>query len=67
MVTLYHWDLPLFLQNSYGGWLSEEIIDDYVAYAKVVFERYGNRVSHWFTMNEPIVFCQGYPVNFLIS
>jgi beta-glucosidase/6-phospho-beta-glucosidase/beta-galactosidase len=47
--------------------LSEEIIDDYVAYAKVVFERYGNRVSHWFTMNEPIVFCQGYPVDFLIN
>jgi beta-glucosidase/6-phospho-beta-glucosidase/beta-galactosidase len=67
LVTLYHWDLPLFLQNSYGGWLSEEIIDDYVAYAKVVFERYGNRVSHWFTMNEPIVFCQGYPVDFLIN
>lgn len=62
MVTLYHWDIPLYLQNSYGGWLSERIVDDFTAYAKVVFERYGNRVSHWFTVNEPIVFCQGYPV-----
>lgn len=62
VVTLFHWDLPLFLQNQYGGWLSEEIVDDYVAYAKVVFERYGNKVSHWFTMNEPIVFCGEYPV-----
>jgi beta-glucosidase len=61
-VTLYHWDLPLFLQNEYGGWLSEEIVGDFVAYAKVVFGRYGNKVSHWFTVNEPIVFCQGYPV-----
>lgn len=63
LVTLYHWDLPLFLQNSYGGWLSEEIVDDFVAYAKVVFGRYGNKVSHWFTVNEPIVFCEGYPVS----
>jgi beta-glucosidase/6-phospho-beta-glucosidase/beta-galactosidase len=65
LVTLYHWDLPLFLQNSYGGWLSEEIVDDFVAYAKLVFERYGNKVSHWFTVNEPIVFCEGYPVSWL--
>lgn len=63
LVTLYHWDLPLFLQNSYGGWLSEEIVDDFVAYAEVVFGRYGNKVSHWFTVNEPIVFCEGYPVS----
>jgi beta-glucosidase/6-phospho-beta-glucosidase/beta-galactosidase len=63
MVTLYHWDLPLFLQNSYGGWLSDEIVDDFLSYAKVVFSRYGNRVSHWFTLNEPIEFCQEYPVS----
>jgi beta-glucosidase/6-phospho-beta-glucosidase/beta-galactosidase len=37
-------------------------VDDFVAYAKVVFGRYGNKVSHWFTVNEPIVFCDGYPV-----
>ncbi|RDW73509.1 glycoside hydrolase family 1 protein [Coleophoma cylindrospora] len=61
VVTLFHWDLPLFLQNEYGGWLSEEIVGDFVAYAKVVFGRYGNKVSHWFTMNEPIVFCDEYP------
>jgi beta-glucosidase len=64
IVTLYHWDLPLYLQNLYGGWLSEEIVDDFAAYAKVVFERYGNRVPHWFTLNEPIVFCDEYPVSY---
>jgi beta-glucosidase/6-phospho-beta-glucosidase/beta-galactosidase len=63
MVTLYHWDLPLYLQNLYGGWLSEEIVDDFAAYAKVVFQRYGNKVPHWFTINEPIVFCSEYPVS----
>lgn len=62
MVTLFHWDLPLYLQNLYGGWLSEEIVDDFAEYARIVFTRYGNRVSHWFTVNEPIVFCQEYPV-----
>lgn len=61
MVTLYHWDLPLYLQNLYGGWLSEDIVEDFAAYAQVVFERYHDRVSHFFTFNEPIVFCNTYP------
>jgi beta-glucosidase/6-phospho-beta-glucosidase/beta-galactosidase len=55
-VTLYHWDLPLNLQNTYGGWLSPQVVDDFKAYANVVFNRYGNKVSRWFTVNEPIVF-----------
>lgn len=46
-VTLYHWDLPLFLQNKYGGWLSPDIVDDYVAYARVLFERWGDKVPYW--------------------
>ncbi|KAI1786207.1 beta-glucosidase [Ganoderma leucocontextum] len=52
-VTLYHWDLPQGLHDRYGGWLSTEIIDDYVNYAKVCFERFGGRVKYWLTHNEP--------------
>ena len=62
VVTLYHWDLPLYLQNLYGGWLSEEIVGDFVEYARIVFGRYGNKVARWFTLNEPIVFCMEYPL-----
>ncbi|KAI9734854.1 MAG: hypothetical protein M1834_001933 [Cirrosporium novae-zelandiae] len=61
-VTLYHWDLPLYLQLAYGGWIDERIVDDFLAYAKVLFQRWASKVPQWFTFNEPLSFCGEYPV-----
>jgi beta-glucosidase len=51
------WDLPQALDEKYGGWLSGDVIPDFVNYAKLCFERYGDRVKHWLTFNEPWVIC----------
>lgn len=56
MVTIYHWDLPQALVDSYGGWESPRIIDDYVAYAQTLFSRFGNKVKYWITLNEQNIF-----------
>jgi beta-glucosidase len=52
-VNLYHWDLPLALQEKYEGWISPRIIDDFTAFADCCFDRFGDRVKTWMTMNEP--------------
>ncbi len=52
VVTLYHWDLPLALQEK-GGWTARETCDAFVEYARAVARRLGNRVSRWITHNEP--------------
>lgn len=52
--TLYHWDLPLALQEA-GGWPDRAILGAFQRYAEVVAGRLGDRVGHWITHNEPWV------------
>ena len=56
MVTIFHWDLPQALVDLYGGWESPEIIQDYVTYAKTLFENFGDKVKYWITLNEQNIF-----------
>ncbi|MGX9419161.1 glycoside hydrolase family 1 protein [Vibrio sp. WJH972] len=55
-ITLYHWDLPLTLEKK-GGWLSKDTSDAYIEYAKLCFNEFGDRVKHFITFNETVVFC----------
>lgn len=56
-VTLYHWDLPQSLEEK-GGWTNKETIEAFVNYAEVCFKAFGDRVKHWITFNETIMFCK---------
>ena len=49
--TLYHWDLPQALQDL-GGWQSREIPRAFGDYAGTVAKHFGDRVKHFFTINE---------------
>lgn len=52
MVTLSHYEMPLYLAVKYGGWSNRKLIDFYIHYVDVVFRRYKNKVKYWLTFNE---------------
>lgn len=54
-ITLYHWDLPYELYKK-GGWLNNESVNWFGEYAKLVAQRFSDRVRHYFTFNEPQCF-----------
>lgn len=52
IVTITHYETPLYLAQEYGGWQNRKLIDFYVYYAKTIFTRYQNKVKYWMNFNE---------------
>lgn len=60
--TLYHWDLPVELENG-GGWLARDTAERFAAYTELVAATLGDRVENWYTINEPVsTSLQGYAI-----
>lgn len=55
LLTLFHWDLPVWIQCR-NGFLNREIIDLFAKYAEVIFSQYGSKVKYFLTFNEMIIF-----------
>jgi beta-glucosidase/6-phospho-beta-glucosidase/beta-galactosidase len=56
MITIYHWDLPQYLQDL-GGWTNPAMVKYFEFYADLLYKSFGDRVKEWITFNEPATFC----------
>ncbi|MBO0412059.1 glycoside hydrolase family 1 protein [Enterococcus hulanensis] len=52
MITLSHYEMPIFLTTHYHGWYSRELIEHFVRYSKVILERYKDKVKYWIVFNQ---------------
>lgn len=52
LVTLSHYEMPLYLVEEYDGWVSREVVEMFERFVKVVVNEYKNLVKYWLTFNE---------------
>lgn len=63
--TLFHWEMPSAVEAD-GGWLNRDTAERFADYVAIVADRLGDRVSQWYTLNEPaMTTLQGYAVGAL--
>lgn len=52
IVTISHYETPLFLATEYGGWKNRQLISFFLNYCEVIFSEYGKKVTYWMSFNE---------------
>lgn len=52
IITISHYDIPLYLVTEYGGFANRKLIDFFVRYATAVLERYKDKVKYWIVFNQ---------------
>ncbi len=52
VVTISHYEVPYHLVKEYGSFTNRKVIDFYLNYCEVIFNRYKDKVKYWMTFNE---------------
>ena len=52
VVTISHYEMPVNLVKTYGGWRNREVIGFFERYVNAILNRYKNKVKYWMTFNE---------------
>lgn len=52
VVTMSHYDIPLYLVTEYGGFANRKVAEFFVRYAKVLLKRFKGKVKYWIVCNQ---------------
>ena len=52
LVMIQHYDVPLYLEEKFGGWNNRKMIELFDKYTDVIFREYKGLVKYWLTFNE---------------
>lgn len=52
IVTLSHFETPLTLAITYGGWANKKLVTFFTRYCQCVFDHFKGRIKYWMTFNE---------------
>jgi len=52
VITLSHYEIPLYLCTQWNGFADRRTVDCFVKYSKTVIDRFHKKVKYWMTFNE---------------
>lgn len=52
LVTISHYDTPLYIEEDLGNWKNPEVIGLFEKFCHTIFEEYKDLVKYWLTFNE---------------
>lgn len=52
IVTLSHYETPIHLAVTYGGWLNRKMLEFFEHYCRTVMTEFGDNVEYWMAFNE---------------
>lgn len=52
VVTISHYEMPLGLVRTYGGWRDRRLVTFFERYCRTLFSEFGDLVTYWLTFNE---------------
>lgn len=52
IVTINHYEVPLYLTEKWGSWADRRTINYFIRYCETIFKRYRQKVKYWITFNE---------------
>lgn len=52
LITISHYEMPVYLVEKYGSWTNRKLIGFFEKYCETIFKRYKDKVKYWLTFNE---------------
>lgn len=52
LVTISHYDNPLYIDEDLGGWQDRRVIEQFDKYSEAILKEYKGLVKYWLTFNE---------------
>lgn len=52
LITLSHYEMPLYLADKYNGWYSRHTLECFIKFVKTCYEHFGEYAKYWLTFNE---------------
>ena len=52
IITILHYEIPLYITKAYNGWMNKKVIDLYEIFGKTIIDRYHGKVKYWIPINQ---------------